>query len=128
MRARPFRAADLPAIREMFANCPFPYDFPDLLSPHFDSIWVIEDDDGKVLMAAAAEIIHQIYLWSTEFSPAARLHGIRLLHEAMGADLRAKGYNSVEAFLPPNVSAQFGRRLEKTFGWVKNWASWTRRF
>ena len=128
MRVRPYQTSDEPAIRQMFANCPFPYDFPELNGPKMESVMVLVDDDGEILMAAAAERILQIYLWSKAFAPAARLHGIRLLHEAMASVLREKGYNSCEAFLPPNVSNTFGKRLERTFGWVKNWQSWTRRF
>ena len=52
----------------------------------------------------------------------------KLIHKGMAEHLRPLGYTSVEAFLPPSVSERFGRRLERTFGWVKNWPSWTRRF
>ena len=77
-------------------------------------------------MACAAERLVQLYLWCGEFErPHAAVYALRLLHEAMAAELQRKGYQSAEAFLPPTLAARFARRLEKTFGWRLNWPSWT---
>ena len=128
MRVRPFQPTDLAKIHEIYSRQNLPYIFPDLIGPHFESILVVESDTGEFLMAAAAERILQIYLWSADFEPGAKLHAIRMLHEAMAQDLRPKGYNEVNAFLPPSIAKPFARRLMKMFGWTQNWLSLALRF
>jgi|HubBroStandDraft_2_1064218.scaffolds.fasta_scaffold07588_11 hypothetical protein len=128
MRVRPFQPADIPVIKSLFSAHPLPYDFPSLEGPRVESVVVVESDAGEFLMAAAAERILQLYLWSVEMPPHAKIYAIRLLHQTMARELRAKGYNEANAFLPPSMAAQFGRRLERTFQWVKNWPSWAIRF
>ena len=72
----------------------------------------------------AAERIVQLYLWVGEGSPASKLAAMRLLHAAMTPALKAKGYTEANGFLPPELAARFGRRLERSFGWRPNWKSW----
>jgi hypothetical protein len=70
----------------------------------------------------------EAYFWCGEIDrPLVKVAAMRALEAEMYRILARKGYNSVEAFLPPEIARKFGRRLEKTFGWRKNWASWTRR-
>lgn len=124
MRVRDMRAEDIQAIREMYARCGFAYDFPDLEGPMIEGVSVVEDDGGKVVMAAAAERLVQLYLFSGQFEhPAAKLSAIRALHTALRPKLAAKGYESAEAFLPPEVEKRFGQRLMSLFGWRRNWNS-----
>lgn len=80
-------------------------------------------------MACAAERIVQLYLYAgKEGHPAARLHAIRILHEAMRDKLHERCYSEANVFLPPTLAKSFGRRLERTFGWRINWPSWFLRF
>lgn len=111
----------------MAENSGFPYIDPQ--SSQVESCYVVVDENDIPLMACAAERILQLYLWVGEFDhPAAKLHAIRLLQNcAMRHDLQKKGYNEVNSFLPEGIAAKFGRRLERTFGWVKNWHSWALR-
>lgn len=124
MRVRPLRQSDIPALNAMVANSEFPY--PDL-NTDLESVQVVVDDEDAPIMAVAAERIVQLYLYSGGITPARKLAAVRMLHAVTATELKKKGYNSCEAFLPPSIAAQFGRRLERTFGWVKNWQSWTRR-
>ena len=126
MVVRPLRETDLHAIRELGKSSGFPYEDP--TAANIEAALVVCDDDGRLLMACAAERIVQLYLWSTDFEPAAKLHAIRLLHREMAKALKQKGYNEADAFLPPTIAKAFGRRLERTFGWCRNWASWCVRF
>lgn len=80
-------------------------------------------------MACAAKRLVELYLYvDSEASPGVKMNALSMLHRGMAETLRAKGYNVCEAFLPPIVSGIFGRRLERTWGWIKNWPSWTVRF
>lgn len=131
MTVRPLRESDLPALKRMAEAARYPY--PNLSDSMIECVYVVVDDDDQPVMACAAERIVQLYLFaptvakSATVHPAAKLHALRLLHDAMAPELRANGYTEVNAFLPPTIAAKFGRRLMRSFGWVKNWPSWCRR-
>lgn len=125
MQVRPIKDSDLPALRQMYEASGFGYQFPDFKSGMFEAIAVVVDDNDKPIMVAAAERIVQLYLLRGEIAhPAAALGAIRLLHEALRPALKAKGYREAEAFLPPAIAKNFGRRLMRSFGWLKNWPSY----
>lgn len=124
MKVRALEESDIPILQAMAENMEFPY--PDLKAANLEAVMVIVDDDGPV-MAAAAERLVELTLWcSPGGDPHRKLHALRLVHEAMEKELRAKGYTRADAFISPAL-ARFGRRLEKTFGWRRNWPSWTTR-
>ena len=126
MRTRPLKESDIPILRAMAERSGIPY--PDLAGVRLEAVVVVVDDEDQPLMACAAERLVQLYLWCGEFErPHAAIFALRLLHEAMAKELRRRGYSSAEAFLPPSLAKRFARRLEKTFGWVRNWPSWTHR-
>ena len=128
MKTRPLQKSDIPALRSMAEANGFPY--PDLSDP-LEAVVVLADDEDQLVMAVAAKKLVELYLWCGKgMTPHENIAALRLLHEGMMEELKAKGYNSVEAVLPPPVAAKFGRRLEKTFGWVKSvgWPTWIRRF
>jgi hypothetical protein len=129
MRVRELKADDIPVLRAMHERSGFAYEWPDLDSGRFESTLVVVDEEDRPIMAAFAERIVQLYLLTgDEGHPAAKLHGIRLLHQTMQSQLERKGYTEANAFLPPEVERIFGRRLMKTFGWAKNWLSYCIRF
>ena len=87
---------------------------------------VVVDDDDRPIMVCAAKRLVELYLFCGPIErPHAKVHALRLIHEAMGKLLKVRGYASAEAFLPPTLAQKFGRRLQRSFGWVKNWPSWT---
>ncbi len=126
MTTRPLRESDIPTLRAMAEASGYPY--PDLAEP-LEAVVVLADDQDRPVMAVAAKKLVELYLWCGKgLTPHENIAALRLLHEGMIEELKTKGYNEgVEAFLPPAISAKFGKRLEKTFGWVKNWESWGRR-
>jgi hypothetical protein len=127
MTVRPLAEKDIPILRKFYEDSGFPYTFPDLNA--MESVRVVVDENDQPVMAAAAEKLIQLYLFvGKDGHPAAKLHAIRLLHSALRTELKRLGYNGAEAFLPPSIASTFGRRLERSFGWVKNWASWTLNF
>jgi len=127
MQVRNLQNSDIPILLDMHIKSGLEYEFPDLRSAHMEAVKVVVDESGTPLMAAAAERILQAYLFCGEFEhPAAKLAAVRMLHGAMAPDLKAKGYSSLEAFIPP-ILARFTRRL-KAFGWVSNWPSFCIKF
>ena len=127
MKIRELQTSDLPALQSMAEASGFPYIDPQ--SQQVESIIVVADDDNQPIMACAAEKLVQLFLWCRcDATPHEKLAGIRLLHEEMTKTLKAKGYSGSEAFLPTSIAQKFGRRLERSFGWIPNLPSWTRGF
>lgn len=128
MTARPLRESDISILQEFARLSGFPY--PEFDHPHIEAVVVVADSEDRPIMAVAGKRLIELYLWANPVtSPTVKINALALLHQAMSQELRELGYTSVEAFIPENVSAKFGRRLERTFGWVRNqWKSWTIRF
>lgn len=125
MRVRDFKPSDQGALYAMAEKSGFPY--PHLDDGRLEAVCVVADEDDNPIMAVGAKRLVEMYFWCQRLEPFETLAALRLLHEQMGDKLKAKGYDSVEAFLPPSISEKFGRRLQKSFGWVRNWTSWNRR-
>lgn len=127
MNIRLFSPFDIPALKAIYERQGFPYAFPDLNK--MEAVLVVTDENGEPVAAIAAEKLVQLYLFvGTMEHPATALAIIRLMHAELSKVLKSKGYSSAEAFLPPSIARRFGRRLERTFGWVRNWPSWTKGF
>lgn len=127
MRIRPIRPEDIPVLEAMAEASGFPY--PELSDPLIEAVRVVVDLEDRPVIAVVAKRLVEIYLYVDQGrSPVVKADALKLAHGGMCETLRQLGYNSGEAFLPPNVAEQFGRRLERTFRWIKNWQSWTLRF
>lgn len=124
MTARPLLESDLPALRSMAEASGYPYPDP---TEDLESFWVVVDDANEPIMACAAQCIVQLFLWVSDQTPAVKIRAIHLLHDAMAPDLKSMGYHEANAHLPPEVEKTFGRRLARSFGWVRNWPSWCKR-
>ncbi len=128
MTVRLLRPEDIPKLEEFHQQQGFPYKFPDLNGQHIEAIHVVADENNEPLCAVIVERIPQLYFLSSDFGPPhARMSAIRMLHESVSAELKAKGYNEANAFLPPQISKTFGRWLTRRFGWARNWDSWCKR-
>jgi hypothetical protein len=122
MTLRALRNDDIVTLKYMESG--FPYCDPQ--DPMIEKIMVVVDDNDVPVMACAAERILQLYLWCGTLSPLSKMHALRLLHEGMEPELKAKGYSEVNAFIPPAIALKFGKRLAKSFNWKPNWPSWAR--
>lgn len=121
MTLRPLRPSDIPILEARAAAKGYPY-------PDFDDteVVLVVESDGEIITACAAKRIVELYLWPMNCPPLTTAQAIQLLHSEMTKLLIELGYRDVEAFLPPPIAEKFGRRLERTWGWMKNWPSWTR--
>ena len=127
MTARPLRPSDVQILDKRARESGFPY--PAFDDPLIEAIVVIADDDDHPITACTAKRLVELYLYpNPDAPPALMLNAIGFLHQAMANALRQNGYNSAEIYLPPQVSGIFGRRLERSFGWVRNWQSWVKKF
>jgi hypothetical protein len=143
---REYTDADLDALRRMHAGQGFDYAFPDLADPIFISKLVVEDDDGRAVMASLARLTCEMYLLldredqtdrddrkagnrrPCESGPRERYAHLLALHRAGERDLLARGLDDAHAWLPPSIARRFGRRLE-SLGWIRDdaWMPYCRR-
>lgn len=127
MTVRELRPGDIPILREMAESSGFPY--PDLAHPHIEAVLVVVDSEDRPIIACAAKRLVELYLYvDPGRSSTVKFRAMNVMHSAMSRALRELRYTSVEAFVSPSIAEKFGRRLERTWGWVKNWASFTIRF
>ncbi len=123
MTVRKLRKSDHPHLQAMQGSFPYPS-----LDDSLEAILVIADSDDKPIMACAAKRLVELYLWVDDATPATKLAALRLMQHAMASELRELGYGEAECFLPPEIEASFGRRIVRTLGAVKNWASYCIKF
>ena|ERR1700722_19621737 len=131
MIIREYKESDLDALRDMHSSQEFDYPFPDLGDPIFISKIVIENTEGRPVMAALARLTCEIYLLMDRSAgkPRERLRHLEALHAAGQQDLLARGLDDAHAWLPPRIAQRFGRRLE-SLGWVRDsdWTPYCNRF
>lgn len=125
MTIRPLLALDLPILERMHADCGFAYSMPD--PKLIEAALVVTDENDQPVQIAIAERTVQIYLLCKSDGHAlAKMEGIRQLHDSMREKLAAKGYKQADAWLPPQIEKAFGRRLMKSFSWLRNtWGSYS---
>lgn len=127
MRSRPANSGDVDFLNRCASAAGYPY--PSLDDPLIEAVEIVVDSDGKPIMAVAAKRLVEIYMYVDENrSPAVSNSAIRELHRSMAERLTAKGYRSAEAFIPPPLCEKFGRRLQRKFGWLRNWPSFCKHF
>ncbi len=130
MLVREYTPADLDALRRMHAQQGFDYAFPDIADPIFVSKLVVEDEDGRAVMASLARLTCEMYLLADPDAgrPRDRYARLLALHSAGERDLHARGLDDAHAWLPPPIAKRFGRRLE-ALGWIRDdtWTPYCRR-
>lgn len=90
---------------------------------------VVVDSRDNPIMACAAKRLVELYLYGDpKTSASVKGSALSIMHRAMAESLRGKLYTTADVFLPPQIADRFGRRLERTWNWVRNWPSWTIRF
>ncbi len=129
MRIREYTPEDEAPLREMHAAQGFDYPFPNLSNQLFTSRLVLEDDNGRPLMAALGRVTCEVYLLAQPRAgtPQDRWQRLLAMHEAMRRVLHAQGFEDATCWIPPRIERAFGRRLLR-LGWVRDlWAAYSRR-
>jgi len=115
---RPYRASDEPILRAIHKAQGFDYEFPDL--GRFEGVLVSTDENDSPIQAIAArKTVEMYFLGDPNYrTPRWRMAHFAALHEEMHKFLLDRGYTDVLAFIPPEIVKSFGKRLQRTFGWV----------
>jgi hypothetical protein len=132
---REYSAGDLDTVRRMHSQQGFDYPFPDLDDPIFISKLVVEEENGRVVMASLARLTCEMYLFVDQRDidgedvlpragqSRARYARLIALHRAGEQYLLDRGLDDAHAWIPPPISRSFGRRLQ-ALGWIRD-DSWT---
>jgi len=141
MQVRRYNASDLSALKKMHAAQGFSYPFPDLENPLFLTKLVLTDDpvaqdfrpeafsDGEpgkgIVAAALLRLTAEAYLFldPDAGTPRQRWEWLLALHNAANREAWQRGLEDVHAWLPPEISGKFGKRLAR-LGWLRDDA-WT---
>lgn len=139
MRVRAYEERDLQRLRAIHAAQGFGYGFPDVSEPLFVSKLVAEHEQGSgdsvgreesIVAASLLRLTAEAYLLldPRAGTPRQRWEWLLQLQEAAERDAWARGLEDVHAWLPPEIAAKFGRRLEK-LGWVRDdrWTPYCKR-
>jgi len=132
MEIRAYEESDLDSLKAIHAQQGFGYAFPDLRNPLFLTKLVLgREEGGKGIVAASLlRVTAEAYLLldPEAGTPRERWQWLLGLHEATRRDALARGLEDVHAWLPPPISAKFGKRLAR-LGWVRDdeWTPYCRR-
>lgn len=130
MLIREYKESDLDELRRMHARQKFDYEFPNLADPLFLSKLVVEDSEGRPVMASLARLTCEMYLLldPEAGTPRERYARLLALHATGERDLLARGLEDAHAWIPPSIASRFGRRLA-ALGWVRDdaWTPYCRR-
>jgi len=125
---RPLNPRDAERLRYLHAKMGMPYEFPDMSDRNFVVTCGLEDSEHQIQAAAAIRTTAEAYLFlNPEWgAPADRWINVLALHESIRVGAKILGLSDVHAFLPPNMSNGFKRRLEG-LGWVREpYEPWVR--
>ncbi|GAC1675396.1 MAG: hypothetical protein PVS2B2_10310 [Candidatus Acidiferrum sp.] len=127
---RTYQQEDLPALRAIHAAQGFDYALPDLGNPLFVTKLVLGEDASaeeqpRIVGAALLRLTAEAYLLLDPKggTPRERWQWLRTLHDAAERDAWRRGLEDVHAWLPPPISAKFGKHIER-LGWARDDA-WT---
>lgn len=124
---RQYNALDWPDISEMHLSSGLPKQcLPDLLNPNF-VVKIVSDSKGKAVQAGFVKLTGEAFVLvdHEHGTPQERWEALSELIAAGLAEAAKCGLDQVTCWLPPEVEAQFGKRLTD-LGFIRSpWVSYT---
>lgn len=123
MQWRRTESGDIAAIRKIWEEAEYGFDFPDLADAHFLSSWIALEHGRIVAWAGARTQVEVIAVMDRTWgSPHTRTKLFATLHKPLAEDVHTAGYDRVFANVDPRYP-RFGKCLAR-FGWWKGWETW----
>ena len=131
MRIRSYNPeTDLAALKEMHAAQGFEYVFPNFDHQEFFSRLVVEDEEGRAVMAIMGRLSAEMFLlmFPESGSPIERIRNFLALHLASESDMASKGIKDCFAQIPDGSKMERFKTLLARLGWVRAdaWQNWTK--
>lgn len=128
MKTLPLNADNWPLAEQIHAASGYDFRFPDSGSPLIEAACLIVDAQGFPIVASVAKRTPEVMLaMRNEGHPALKLQALANVHSYMREALTARGYSEANCFLPPEINRNYGRHLQRIFGWQKSWPGYTMR-
>lgn len=123
MTTRALKPSDITILKHYAEASGFPY--PDFDDPHIEAFLVVVDSEDRPIVACAAKRLIELYgYFDPNASPSLRMKALGMIHDGMATALRDKGYTITSVGLHPRIAKAFGRRLHRSFGWLRNQFEW----
>lgn len=131
MRIRPYNpTTDREELAAMHKEQGYDYVFPNFDHIEFFSRLVVEDDDGRLVMALMGRVTCEMFLLMhpNAGTPKERFQNFVALHLESEKDLWRHGMQDAHAFIPPGERMERFKELLRYFGWVPatEWECWTK--
>lgn len=129
MRVRAYNPQiDALPLRGMFEAQGLDYVYPDLDHPRFFTRLVLEDEEGKPVMALVGKLTAEMmfFMFPDEGTPKQRLERFLALHQASEHDMAEYGLDECFAEIPNTSRMGKFKRLLAFLGWVpmQEWSPW----
>ena len=126
---RDFTLNDLERVKELHEQSAIDYRFPNLASPLFVVLKVLERD-GVIQACGGIYLQGEAYIFLAKdgwHDPAEKLSAVHILDGVVLHEAWMKGIDQACVFLPPGME-RFGERLEE-LGWSKDrpWTTFSKR-
>lgn len=125
MSVRDYKPEDEDAIKSIYKEQGFDYDFPELSHPLF-LVKKVREIDGRVVAAMCLRITAETFLL-VQGSPESKGRAILELQPEVLREAYEKGLSDIICVIPPQISESFAPVLER-MGWeqTRNWPKWQR--
>ena len=122
MHMRKGTSADYPAILELFNKLSWDYKFPDI-DELVDIQVVVDDNDVIQMVLAGKQVVEYNLLINPEsnLTPFEKWEYLKTILNLSFANVKKSGFKQVFAFLPPELSKSFGRRMLKIGATLYTW-------
>jgi hypothetical protein len=131
MRIRPYHSeTDRVALHAMYLAQGFDYVEHNWDNSEFFSRLVVEDDQGRAVMAILGRLSAEMFLLMLPDAgtPLERIRNFLALHLASEGDMASKGIQDCFAQLPDGPMMERFKTLLARLGWVRadTWENWTK--
>lgn len=121
MIIRDLQQRDVTAIRELYDDSGYEFDFPE--GPLMEEMVVVEDCSGKVILAGFAKRTVELITIYGDARPEIKLQAITLLHGTMREKIARKGYRDGFAVVAPRFKS-YVRHMIRKFGWKRDYTAY----
>jgi hypothetical protein len=120
--------SDTEAVSALHAAAGYEFKFPDIASPLIETAIAVVDELDRPIAAVVAKRAPEVIMAMRKSDhPLVKLRALTLIHEALRKELTALGYSEANCFLPPELERNYGRHLQRIFGWQAAWKAFTLR-
>lgn len=113
---------DVPALKEIYTQAGYAFDFPDFRIAE-EALVAVDSEDRPILGVFAMRTVEMIMVCDQNPHPTVRMQAIGLVHQEMQQSLVQKGWQEAISLVGPHLKA-YGRHMSRKFGWLKDFTAY----